>query len=337
MKMIDERDIRTILQKTGITAFNQLLLKTLEEDFSRWEQFNVSSRHATHTPNGVIELMPCSDDRLYSFKYVNGHPNNTQHGKLSVIAIGLLSEVESGYPLMVCEMTLLTALRTAATAALGARYLARQDSHTLAMIGCGAQSEFQVNALNGVLPLEEIRYYDPDSAAMEKFHRNLQRHGFTFTPCSCVDEAIQNADVIVTATANRHKNRLFSTEQIAAGTHIHAMGGDSPGKTELPPDLLNHAKVVVEFTEQSQVEGEIQNAPDTTIHAELWEIVSGKKMGRSSEREITLFDSVGFAVEDFSALSLLYRLSNELGVGIDSDFIPHPQDPKDLYGLLSTP
>ncbi len=337
MKWIDEQGIRTILQRTGITEFNRLLLKTLEEDFARWEQFNLSPRHATYTPNGVIELMPCSDNRLYSFKYVNGHPINTQHGKLSVIAIGLLSEVESGYPLMICEMTLPTALRTAATAALGARYLARQESRTLAMIGCGAQSEFQVDALSGVLPLEEIRYYDPDSGAMKKFHHNLQGREFSLSPCSSVDEAIHNTDLIVTATANRQRSSLFSAEQVAAGTHIHAMGGDSPGKTELPPDLLNRSKVVVEFTEQSLIEGEIQNAPDAAIHAELWEIVSGKKVGRENDQEITLFDSVGFAVEDFSILRLLYRLSNEHNVGIDSDFIPQPKDPKDLYGVLSAP
>ncbi len=337
MKLIDEQGIRETIRETGMAHFNRLLLETLEEDFSYWKQFSLSPRHASHYPHGVIELMPCSNNHLYTFKYVNGHPMNPQHGKLSVIAVGMLAEVESGYPLMICDMTLPTALRTAATAALGARYLARKQSHSLAMIGCGAQSEFQMDALSGVLPMDEVRYYDPDPTAMEKFHHNLQDREATLTPCNSVEEAIDGIDLIVTATANRTRNILFSAEQIAPGTHIHAMGGDSPGKTELPPDLLGQSKIVVEFTEQSLVEGEIQNAPDTRIHAELWEIVCGIKPGRTDEQEITLFDSVGFAVEDFSTLRLLYRLSEKLGTGVDIELIPQPQNPKDLYGLLSAP
>lgn len=335
MKLVDEKAIRELISKTGIAQFNRLLLDALEADFSRWEAFHISPRHATHYPHGVFELMPCSDERHYAFKYVNGHPRNTQSGKLSIVAIGMLADVESGYPLMLCDMTLPTALRTAATTALGARHLARAESRCLAMIGCGAQSEFQAAALQGVLPIETVHYFDPDPAAMRKFRVNMAHHFTTLSPCGSVEEAIQGTDVIVTATADKRKNTLFAAGLVAPGTHIHALGGDCPGKTELPPELLDQATIVVEYTPQSLLEGEIQNLPDVEIHAELWEIIRGSKPGRTSDTEITLFDSVGFALEDFSVMCLLYEMSIEQDVGKEIDLIPMPRDPKDLYGLFS--
>ncbi|MEN8212810.1 MAG: ornithine cyclodeaminase [Pseudomonadota bacterium] len=337
MKLVDEKAIRGVIHRAGNTRFNRLLLDALEEDFSRWESFNLSARHATHYPHGVFELMPCSDKRLYAFKYVNGHPRNTTSGKLSVVAIGMLADVESGYPLMICDMTLPTALRTAATAALAARHLARPQSSRLAMIGCGAQSEFQAVALRGVLPLDSVRYYDPDQAAMRKFRTNMEDQFTMLHPCGGVDEAIRGADVIVTATADKRKNVLFASALITPGTHIHALGGDCPGKTELPPDLLGQAKIVVEFARQATIEGEIQNSPGVKIHAELWEIICGNKAGRCSDEEITLFDSVGFALEDFSVMRLLYEMSSEYDLGMEIGLIPQPVDPKNLYGLLSAP
>ena len=102
------------------------MLGTLEKDFGRWHEFLLSPRHATHYPHGVIELMPCADQQFYDFKYVNGHPGNPLIGRLSVVAIGLLSDVVSGYPLMISEMTLLVAFRTAATDVLAVKYLARE-------------------------------------------------------------------------------------------------------------------------------------------------------------------------------------------------------------------
>ncbi len=146
MKLIDVNDLLKIISLVGLQTLYRQLLEALHEDFSHWEGFTQSARTATHYDAGVIELMPCSGDRYYSFKYVNGHPGNPAQGKLSVVAIGVLAEVDTGYPLLISEMTLLTALRSAAVAALGARYLARQDTSHLALIGTGAQAEFLVEA-----------------------------------------------------------------------------------------------------------------------------------------------------------------------------------------------
>jgi len=334
MKLIDINTLVKIINKTGLNTFYQELIKTLENDFSRWDEFHKSPRHATHSPKGVIELMPCSDEQFYSFKYVNGHPCNTSQNKLCVVAVGMLSDAQNGYPLMISEMTLLTALRTAATGALGAKYLARNNSRNLAIIGCGAQAEFQALAFKSVFPLEAVTFYDIDAKAMEKFSTNLSQQNFQLLPCSSIKQCIKNADIVVTATAAKKRVSLFSIDQLKPGTHIHAMGGDCPGKTEFDQKVLKQSKVVVEYLSQSLDEGEIQQGDESMVFAELWEIIQAKKMARENDSEITFFDSVGFALEDFSILRLVYQLSEQMQLGTEVDLIPQLQNPKDLYGLL---
>lgn len=335
VQLIDFPDLCRIIDSIGIEAFNRLVLDRLESDFARWPEFNKSPRHATHYPVGVIELMPCSDAQYYTFKYVNGHPSNPSLGKSSVVALGVLSEVATGYPLMISEMTVLTAIRTAAVAALGFKYLARPDSRKLALIGTGAQAEFLVHALNVVMTISEIKYFDTDSRAMDKFARNMVDSDFVLNAAECAAEAIESADVVVTATADKRRNQLFAANLIEKGVHIHAMGGDCPGKTELDPKLLYQSKLIVEYADQTVDEGEIQNLNSDEIFAELWEIVAGRKPGRVDVDEITLFDAVGVAVEDFSVLKLIYDLATDMKIGKNIDLIPGLDDPKDLFSVLS--
>jgi ornithine cyclodeaminase len=136
-------DIQRLVNRIGPATFIERLAGEIEADYARWEEFEKSARLASHSPVGVIELMPTSDSRLYSFKYVNGHPQNTAAGLLTVTAFGVLADVATGYPLLLSELTITTALRTAAMSALVARHLARPDSRVMALIGCGAQAEFQ--------------------------------------------------------------------------------------------------------------------------------------------------------------------------------------------------
>lgn len=336
MRLITINDIKIMTQQLGLIPFISRVISALEEDFARWPEFNKSPRHATLYPQGVMELMPCSDSKLYSFKLVNGHPGNTSKGRLCVVALGVLAEVETGYPLMLSEMTLLTAFRTAATSALGAKYLARKNSRHLALIGTGAQAEFQLLAMQNVLPIDKVSYFDPDPEAMRKFHRHINARADLY-PCKSVAEAIESADIIITATAAKKHNCLIDRSMIQAGVHIHGMGGDCPGKTELDPTLLQECKIVVEYLPQSRDEGEIQNMPNIDVYAELWELISGQKVARQGKTEITLFDSVGFALEDYAILRIVYRLALELNIGHEVDLIPSPADPKDLFGVLETP
>jgi ornithine cyclodeaminase len=335
MLILSVADIQKLIKKTSLEGLLRELLVALEVDFRRWHEFKLSARHATHFPHGVIELMPCADRDYYSYKYVNGHPGNSAHGKLNVVAIGQLSDVESGYPLLISEMTLLTALRTAATGILAANYLARKNSTILAIIGCGAQAEFQVSAFSFQYDLQEIRYFDVDGMAMEKFSHNLTRLQIKMVRCASTKDAIHGADIIITATAVKCKQALFKLSEVKSGTHIHAMGGDCPGKTELGTDLMRSCKIVVEYKPQTMVEGDSQQCSKENIYAELWELVGGQSIGRENDDEITIFDSVGFALEDYSTLRIAYVLAIKYQLGTEFSFIPSLQNPKDLYSLIS--
>lgn len=334
MKLITIEVLRRMLQQVGLKPFLQQLIDALEQDFYNWNKFNKSPRQADYFSQGVIELMPCSNQEFYSFKYVNGHPNNPAQGKLSVIAMGVLADIKTGYPLMLSEMTLLTALRTAATAALAAKYMSRKESSHLALIGTGAQAEFQSLAFSCIRPVKTISFYDTDKQAMKKYEKNMQRLISELKPCTDVKQALTEADIVVTATAAKKQIELFKASDLQPGTHIHAMGGDCPGKTEISKDIMNKARVVVEYLPQSIDEGEIQQLDETAVYAELWQLVNGTKSGRDSSTEITLFDSVGFALEDFAALRLVYRLSEQLGYSETLDLIPVLDNPKNLYALL---
>ncbi len=334
MNIVTSQHIRSLIRETGLREFNRRLIACIEEDFLRWEQFHKSPRHAFHYPHGVMELMPWADDEIYTFKYVNGHPRNTAEGKLSVAAIGMLAEVKTGYPLMLCEMTVATALRTAAVAAVGSRFLSKGNSRRLAIIGCGAQSEFMVQAIRAVRNIETVCYFDIDSSAMGKFAGHLKDEPLELHAAANVLDAIRDADIIVTATNSKSKKRLFASDRISGGVHIHGAGGDCPGKTELDPDILLRSKVVVEYLEQCRSEGEIQNLPEARVHAELWEVVSGAKPGRENGEEITVLDSVGIALADFSTLRLIRRICEERRLGDETALIPALKNPKDLYGFL---
>lgn len=342
MLLVTLEDIKKLIQKIGLTNFYLALFTYLEQDFAQWMKFQKSPRHATPVPNGIIELMPICSEDLYSFKYVNGHPNNPKTGHLSVVAFGALCQVNSGYPLLISEMTVLTALRTAATSALASKYLAKKNSSSLAIIGCGAQSEFQVLAHAAIFNLNEVFYYDLDPAAMDRFAKNIQKTkpNFQLILGKNTPEIIENVDIIITATAASGKNKVLEKQWLQKGQHISGIGGDSPGKTELETAILDEVKIVVEYLPQTQEEGEIQNLPKSVlkdkIYAELWELISGQKIARANDQEITFFDSVGFALEDYSVLRLVYDLILKENLGSAIDLIPKKlEDPKDLFSLLS--
>lgn len=335
MKLLRVDHVVGLLRQVGIGTFLDQLIAELEHQFARWHEFGLTPRHAVTCEQGVIELMPCHDRRRYAFKYVNGHPLNPLQGRLSVCALGVLSDMETGYPVLLSEMTLLTACRTAATAALASRYQARPDSSTLALIGCGAQSEFVAHAMSRVLPIRTLRYFDPDGGAMAKFGRNLSHTPFILEPAPGLDQALRHADVVVTATAARRHAAIMTAERLVPGCHYAGLGGDAPGKTEFTVGALERCRIVVEYFDQARHEGEIQQLPDLVAHTELWELAQGSKKGREADDEITLFDSVGIALEDFAVLQRVARLADELDIGEEAGLIAMPTDPKDLYGLLT--
>ncbi len=306
----------------------------IEADFLRWEQFDKTPRVAAHSEEGVIELMPTSDGETYGFKYVNGHPANMARGFQTVTAFGVLARVDNGYPVLLSEMTVLTALRTAATSAVAAKYLAPQGSKTMAMIGNGAQCEFQALAFQEVIGIDTVRLYDIDPEATAKAARNLAETGLTVISCGSAQEAVAGAEIITTCTADKQYATILTDNMVGAGQHINAIGGDCPGKTELHHDILLRSDIFVEYPPQTRIEGEIQQLAEDHPVTELWKVIAGKVEGRRDAAQITLFDSVGFATEDFSALRYVRDQLEGTGHFTLLDMLADPDDPRDLFGMV---
>lgn len=335
--LLTTQDVAHISQTLGLAEVFKRMVGYLEADYLRWAEFDKCARVASHSEDGVIELMPIADGELYSFKYVNGHPKNTKSGLPTVMAVGLLAEVATGRPELVSELTLTTAIRTAATSVMAAKALARKNSRSMALIGNGAQSEFQALAFHYLLGIEEIRLFDIEPAATAKLQRNLAGiPGLKLIACQSTAEAVRGADIITTVTADKTNATIITPEMIEPGMHINGVGGDCPGKTEMHRGVLEASKVFVEFEPQSRIEGDLQQMPADFAVTEFWQVLKGISQGRENEQDITFFDSVGFALEDFSALRLLRDCARELGLGQDVALIPSMADPKDLFGQLSS-
>jgi ornithine cyclodeaminase len=341
MKIVSVEALAELVRRHGLDAYIRDLMVGLRRDFGRWDEFTKMPRPAMHVPGGVIELMPICDKQYYTFKYVNGHPKNPLSGKMTVLATGQISLVEDGYPLMISEMTTLTGLRTAATSALATDLMARKDARVLAILGTGAQSEFQVRAAKLVRDLTTVRYFDIDPAAMDKFERNMAGRGLELVRCESAEEAVRGADIVTVVTACKAHVDVVKNAWVKPGVHINGLGGDCPGKTELEASIVPRARVVVEYFEQSFIEGEIQRWSEAEarelIVGELHELVTGAKRARTSDEDITLYDSVGIALEDYSALRLTYELVQKYGIGEELDMTPVIGDPKNLISVLEAP
>lgn len=323
-----------LVHQIGIEKVLCDLADAIEADFKRWELFDKTPRVASHSAVGVIELMPTSDGEMYGFKYVNGHPKNTKEGLQTVTAFGLLADVDTGYPKLLSEMTLLTALRTAASSAMAARHLAPKGARIMAMIGNGAQSEFQCLAFKAICGIDTVRLYDIDPSATARCASNLKRHGLKVVSCNSGQEAMEGAEIITTCTADKQNATILTDNMVGSGVHINAIGGDCPGKTELHRDILLRSEIFVEYPPQTRIEGEIQQLEDDHPVTELWEVISGKAKGRTDAKQITLFDSVGFAIEDFSALRYVLAAIKGTPWFSNLDMVADPDDPRDLFGMF---
>jgi ornithine cyclodeaminase len=334
---VDVRSMVRWVAQHGAGTVIREMADYLEADFRRWQSFDKSERVANHTPFGVIELMPISDPELYAFKYVNGHPFNPSRGFQTVTAFGVLADVHNGYPVFLAEMTLLTALRTAATSALVARALARPDATVMAMIGAGSQSEFQAIAFRELLGITRLRIWDTDPTSMEKFVRNLEPLGFDIEVATSGPDAVRGAHIITTCTADKANAVVLSNADVVPGVHINAIGGDCPGKTELDAAILDRSTVFVEYPPQTRIEGEIQQVDAAFPVTEIWTVLAGQAPGRTSAEQVTVFDSVGFALEDFSALRYVRDQVAGTPFAQELDLVADSDDPKDLFGFSNSP
>lgn len=324
-----------LIRRNGIGACLRTLETYISEDFRRWPDFDKSARVASHSAEGVIELMPVSDASLYAFKYVNGHPKNHRYCLPTVMAFGMLADVQTGMPTVLSELTLTTALRTGVTSALAARVLARPDSRRMALIGNGAQSEFQALAFHHLVGVDTFHLYDIDPNATSRLESHLSALGLKTRRFSSTADAVRGVDIVTTVTADKTNATIVTPGMVEPGMHINGVGGDCPGKTELHADVLRTARVCVEYAPQTRIEGDVQQMPDDFAVVELWEILTGRAVGRENPQQVTVFDSVGFALEDYSALRFLQDLAMESGLDERIALIPLLDDPKNLFSLVA--
>ncbi|GAA3985117.1 ornithine cyclodeaminase [Comamonas faecalis] len=337
-RFIDVPTMSQLIADIGVPQFIGALADAIRDDFIHWPQFDKSARVASHSDIGVIELMPVSNAQRYAFKYVNGHPANTRRGLPTVMAFGVLAEVDTGYPVLLSELTVATALRTCATSLMAARALARPEARRMALIGNGAQSEFQALAFHCHLGINEIIAYDVDPRATDKLIANLAGDYPALSICRAhsTAEAVRGADIVTTVTADKAYATILAPDMIEPGMHLNAVGGDCPGKTELHADVLRAARVFVEYEPQSRIEGEIQQMPADFAVTELWRVLAGQRPGRENAQQVTLFDSVGFALEDYSTLRYVNEQAERRNLGAAVQLVPwsaddDDNDPKDLF------
>ena len=300
MKILTVDNLVYLTRKHGLKNIFNGIRNEIYKDFQKWENFDKCPRIANHSKEGVIELMPISNKNIYSMKYVNGHPNNYKYNLPTVMAYGMLSNVITGEPFLISELTFSTAIRTACTSVMAAQILARDNCNTMAIIGNGAQSEFQALAFHYLMGINHFKLYDIDQKASEKLVKNLSMFSSINTIiANNTFDACKDVDIITTITADKAYRTIIDKHMISAGQHINAVGGDCPGKTELSKDVLLSSSVFTEYTPQTRIEGDIQQMPSDFPVTELQEIIKTKKRYTRKHDEITVFDSVGFALEDY--------------------------------------
>lgn len=242
---------------------------------------------------------------------------NREKGLAGHQSVIVLYDPETGRPKAVMDGNYLTVIRTGAAGAIAARRLARKDSRRAAVIGAGVQGGIQLAGLREVLPIEEVRCYDTDRESVREFARRAAGAGLRAIACETAREAVEGADIVVTATPSFRP--VVEDDWIGPGVHINAFGADTQGKHEIDEKLLARAKVVVDCLPQAIEIGECQHAFRSglirSVHAELGEILMGRKPGRESDEEITLFDATGIALQDLAVAGRACEAALARGIG----------------------
>lgn len=315
---LNQSDVKSVLDMTSTllaveSGFREHGLKKVQMPPKSYLYFE---KH-----NGDLRTMPSfmENKDIAGVKIVNVHPENREKGLPTVMAVVVLNSTETGAPLAVMDGSYLTDMRTGAAGGVAAKYLARQDSKVVGMVGLGDQARTQLLAISEVMDIEEVKVTCRKPGSCDSFEKEMK----PVVNCDIIRKdsikEVCECDILVTTTPVR--SPIVMSEWVQEGTHINAIGADAMGKQELDPALLKRSKVVVDDIVQASHSGEV-NVPissgvfsENDIYAELGEVVAGIKSGRESDEEITIFDSTGLAVQDLVTANLVYEKALEKGIG----------------------
>ena len=265
---------------------------------------------------GDFRAMPAYIDKAAGVKWVSVYPNNCRQDLSSIMATIILCDPNTGYPLAIMDGTHITNIRTGAAGGVAVKYLARRDSSVIGFIGAGIQARTQLLAISEVLPkIEQVKVLDQDwNASLRYVDEMGAKLSLNIRPVKTIQE-VTEADIVVTTTPSRKP--VVKKQHIKPGTHINAIGADAKGKQELEVGLLMKAKIIIDDIEQASHSGEI-NVPLSEgvikledIYSTLGEVVTNIKKGRENNKEITIFDSTGLAIEDITCAKLVYNKARE--------------------------
>ncbi|HZS47498.1 MAG TPA: ornithine cyclodeaminase family protein [Blastocatellia bacterium] len=269
-----------------------------------------------HVPGGGFHIKAASANlnRSYFAAKLNGnfYENVSRFGMPRIQGVIILCDAENGFPLAVMDSIEISIVRTGAATAVAAKYLSRPDSDVVTICGCGNQGRVSIRAISRLRPLKRCFAFDTDKAFAQRFADELSTElQIQIEPVVDLSKALKQSDICVTCTPSRAP--YINSEDVPPGTFIAAVGSDSEEKQELNPALLAVNKVVVDITDQCATIGELHHAIDARlmtkadVHAELGEVIAGRKPGRASGDEVIIFDSTGTALQDVAAAAIVYE------------------------------
>jgi alanine dehydrogenase len=306
--LLDRNAVKTLINMANVISVVEEAFKMCGEGRGK-----MPAKTYLSLERGDFRAMPAALPGCAGVKWVNVHPQNRSLGLPSIMAILIYSDPQTGYPLAIMDATEITAYRTGAAAAVASKYLARPDSHTVGIIGAGHQAYTQILAHAELFNPISVNAFDISKAAVDRLAQSLPH--FSVRSRS-IQEAVAS-DIVCTLTPSRKP--IIEREWINPGTHINAVGADAPGKQELNPSIVKEGIVVVDDLEQASSSGEINvpiekgNYSINEVYGTLAELVAGKKKGRASSKDITVFDSTGIAVEDIAVARLLFEKAQKAG------------------------
>ncbi|WP_296705577.1 hypothetical protein [Algoriphagus sp.] len=341
--IIDSHAVNKIITKVGLNRVMDDLILELEKSLKNYnkEETEVPIRSGFHYKKpflGLVEWMPImKKGEEVLIKVVGYHPENPDIFKLPTILSTISSyDAHTGHLNFLVDGVLLTALRTGASSAVASKMMARPNSKTLGIIGCGAQSITQIHAISRLFPIEEILIYDTDQASTNSLADRIAPINLGITPAvSRISEIMEKSDILCTATSIApEKGPLFNDFNSKPHLHINAVGADFPGKFELPKSLLENAFICPDFLEQAIIEGECQQLNPTDIGPSWIELIHDEGLKEKYQSGISVFDSTGWALEDQVVASLFAKYAEELNLGTKMNIESYSSDEKNPYGMI---